>query len=166
MGALSKGWSIFSGAVAGAGKTVNENILQPGMERVRAEAPGVQQRLGVFAGEAGKKLGEVHGVVKDKTGMDVQESWGALMGKMRDLNMGPNPTRQGYQGVGNDGWVDHTDETSALYRDDDGAEGEDFFDKFEKPKASEPTTSSTEGNASAKPAKHVEKEGWDDWKEF
>jgi len=166
MGALSKGWSIFSGAVAGAGKTVNENILQPGMERVRAEAPGVQQRLGAFAGEAGKKLGEVHGVVKDKTGMDVQESWGALMGKMRDLNMGPNPTRQGYQGVGNDGWVDHGDETSALYHDDDGAEGEDFFDKFEKPKASEPTTSSTEGSASTKPAKHVEKEGWDDWKEF
>jgi len=166
MGALSKGWSLFSGAVSGAGKTVHENILQPGMERVRAEAPGVQQRLGVLAGEAGKKLGEVHGIVRDKTGVDVQDGWGSLMGKMRDLNMGPNPAKQGYQGFGNDGWADHGDETSALYRDDDGAEGDDFFEKFEQAEPNKSSTSAAEGSTSTKPTHSVEKEGWDDWKEF
>ena len=35
MAALSKGWSLFSGAVAGASKAIQENVIQPGMERVQ-----------------------------------------------------------------------------------------------------------------------------------
>lgn len=164
MVAISKGWSLFSSAVSGAGKAVNDSILQPGMERVRAEAPGVQQRLGELAGEAGKRLGEVHGVVREKTGVDVQEGWGNLMGKMRDLNMGSNPTNQGYQSVTRDGWADHEDETSALYRNDD-ADGEDVFQKLESPE-SIGNQHQTSNAGIAKPVQHVEKEGWDNWKEF
>lgn len=155
--------------MAGAGKAVSENILQPGLERVRAEAPGVQQRLGVFAGEAGKRIGEVHGIVREKTGVDVQEGWGSLMGKMRDMNVGGNQSHQGYEGV-SDGWGEHTEETSALYRDDDGAEGDDFFQRYEKdgaaPLASAASHEPMEAPAPAKPVNHVEKEGWDDWKDF
>jgi len=31
--ALGKGWSIFSAAVMGAAKAVNETVVQPGLER-------------------------------------------------------------------------------------------------------------------------------------
>jgi ADP-ribosylation factor GTPase-activating protein 1 len=160
MGAITKGWTIFSGAISGAGKAVNNSIIQPGIERVRAEAPGVQERIGTFAGE-------VHGMVKEKTGVDVQEGWGNFMDKMRDLNVGPSPSRRGYQGVSEDGWHDQAEETSALYRDDDGVDGEEFFGRYENASSANfKGIQITEQATSSKQMNLVEKEGWDDWKQF
>lgn len=166
--ALSKGWSFLSTAIAGASKAVNENIIQPGMQTVRENAPGVQEKVGVFAATAQKRMGELGGTVKDRTGVDVADSWGSLVDRVRSLNTNGPVAPKGYQGV-SDGWNEyHDEEESALYRDE--PEGEEFFTQFEGQSSSttSPVSPSKKAadNGHKKPDQHVEKEGWDNWNEF
>jgi len=144
---------------------MSENIIQPGMQTVRENAPIVQQRMGVLASTAKDRIGDLGGAVKDRTGVDVAEGWGSLVDKVKSMNVGDGrPDTKGYTGV-EDGWGEF-EEGSALYRDEpDSADGDDFFSNFEGQRQG---STSAPAAAASKPEtpKEVEKEGWDDWKDF
>lgn len=159
MGALSKGWSLFSSAVSGATRAVNESIIQPGMER--ATDPDLQNSIRGYVSGAGKYAEEFGRTAntwgKNQFGVDVAER---VTTTVRGVSGGPE--RQGYGSVP----TQYSGETSALYQDDD--------DLFKEYKDASPTTSSNPplptGNTStsASTAKHTasKKDDWDDWKEF
>ncbi|KAJ4498871.1 hypothetical protein C8R41DRAFT_893828 [Lentinula lateritia] len=94
LGALSKGWSLFSSAVVGASKTINETVIQPSMER--DTGPEFQSNVKGILGEAQKHVGE---------------KVGTLVG-----GVGGNPRNQGYGHVGS-GYGE--EETSEVYHDND-----------------------------------------------
>ncbi|KAK7060373.1 ADP-ribosylation factor GTPase-activating protein gcs1 [Paramarasmius palmivorus] len=163
MGALSKGWSLFSTAVAGASKVVNDNIVRPGMERVND--PNFQASVKGYLTEAQKRATEAGSTAnqwgKKQFGVDVA---GSVGGVMRG-----DPQRNGYGSVP----TEH-EETSALYQDDD-----DFFQDWnekreEQQKAqslsmnSGAATSSSSSSATAQKAPAAAKKNdWDDeWKDF
>ncbi|KAF5387667.1 hypothetical protein D9615_000627 [Tricholomella constricta] len=168
LGALSKGWSLFSAAVAGAGKAVSENVIQPGVEKVTD--PNFQASVKGYMTEAQKRAAAAGGSAnqwsKQQFGVDVAGSVGGVVGTVKDKVMG-GPQRAGYGVVATDSYG----ETSGLYQDGDD---DDFFGEYShgrqesgvsplqassvKPAV---TTSST---ISAAPAK---KSDWDDeWKDF
>jgi ADP-ribosylation factor GTPase-activating protein 1 len=178
--ALGKGWSIFSAAVLGATKAVNENIIQPGIER--ATDPNLVQSVRgyaisllwpcifspafslSYASEAGKQasaLGEsANNWGKRTWGVDVAGQTTDLVGTARRAAFGNS--NEGYSTVG------HEEETSALYRDDD----DDFFNKHtdtaggpsQTSSAPAPTAASASsyGATTAAPAKKKQDE-WEDW---
>lgn len=148
----------------GATRTIQENIIQPGVEKVMD--PEFQAGVKGYVSEAGKRAGEVTRTAntwtKHTLGVDVAESVGGVVGTVRD-RMGPGPQRQGYGVVQQDGPIG---ETSALYQDED-----DFFDQYDSPQSSShpnfqsPTaTSSLTSRSSTHAAK--KSEDWDEWKEF
>ncbi|KAI0032952.1 hypothetical protein K488DRAFT_48819 [Vararia minispora EC-137] len=149
MAALSKGWSLFAGAVAGAGKAINDNVLQPGMERVQdpafqASVRGYVQGAGRTIGQAGASANEWG---RNQFGVDVAEGVGGLMGGGRE--------RAGYGRVAQGG---PADETSALYHDDE----DDMFSDF----AGEGSRAQPATKPSGPPVAKA-KDGWDDdWKDF
>lgn len=162
--ALSKGWSLFSSAVAGATRVVSENIIQPGMEKVMD--PNFQEGVKGYVSEAGKRATEVgrtaNSWTKNTLGVDVAESVGGVVGTVRD-RVGPNPQRQGYGQVNQGGAYG---ETSALYQDED-----DFFDAYDSQSATHPNfqsptaqTGLTSQQNSAAGAKKAD--DWDEWKDF
>jgi ADP-ribosylation factor GTPase-activating protein 1 len=169
--ALSKGWSFLSTAFVSASKAVNETIIQPGMQVAKENAPVVQKSVGQFAATATQSMGQLSGQVKEKTGVDVAEGWGTLVDKVKAIGIaGQTPEQRGYSGV-DDGWGEHEEEGSALYRDE--PDSADFFTQFESPSqpgAGASKDSNKDSSTTPKPAQiqaqEVEKEGWDDWKEF
>ncbi|KAH9927229.1 putative GTPase activating protein for Arf-domain-containing protein [Fomitopsis serialis] len=86
--ALSKGWSLFSAAVAGATKAVSENVIQPGMERVRD--PDFQQGVKGYVSEASKRAAEAGRSAnmwgKSTLGVDVAEQVGGVVGLFNNYN--------------------------------------------------------------------------------
>jgi len=139
MGALSKGWSIFSSAVSGATRAVNESIIQPGVER--ATDPNLQTSIRGYVSEAGKYAGEFGKTAnswgKNQFGVDVAER---VTTTVRE--MGGGPEGQGYGSVP----TQYSGETSGLYQDDD--------EIFKEYKDTSPTTTSHNhplpvGNASS-----------------
>ncbi|KAJ7639133.1 ArfGap-domain-containing protein [Roridomyces roridus] len=154
--ALSKGWSLFSAAVVGASRAVSENVIQPGMERVRD--PALQASVMGYMTEAQKRAAAAGGVAnqwsKNQLGVDVAETVGGVVGGVRD-RFGPSPAQNGYGaiGMGPDG-----EETSGLYHEDD----EDLFTEYrgyDQPPPSKPS----------QPAAASKKNDWDDdseWKDF
>ncbi|KAH8094858.1 ArfGap-domain-containing protein [Cristinia sonorae] len=165
--ALSKGWSLFSTAVAGATRAVSQNVIQPAAEKVMD--PTFQQGVRGYVSEAGKKAGQLGQNAntwgKHAFGVDVAESVGGVVGTVSDKLSG-GPGRRGYgqvaQGYGG--------ESSSLYHDHDD---EDFFGEFNSgsggqqrqydpasSRQSNPNTSSSSG-AGAKKA-----DDWDEWKDF
>jgi ADP-ribosylation factor GTPase-activating protein 1 len=160
MGALSKGWSFLSSAVSGATRTVNESIIQPGMER--ATDPNLQASIRGYVSEAGK-YAEGFGKTanswsKNQFGVDVAER---VTTTVRGISGGPE--RQGYGSVP----TQYSGETSAPYQDDD--------DLFKECEDTSPTTSSHNpplpaGNTSSTSTNTVKpttpKDNWDDWKDF
>lgn len=168
LGALSKGWSLFSNVVAGASRTINETVIQPGMERVTD--PEFQGNVKGFLGEAQKRAGQVATGANDwsrkQLGVDVGERVGSLVS-----GVGGGPRRQGYgQVTGYNG----EEETSGLYHDDDG----EYWGRHENgwgSATSDPNSAtvlggstsagSVAGNAPSKPL--AKKNDWDDeWKDF
>ncbi|PCH40866.1 ArfGap-domain-containing protein [Wolfiporia cocos MD-104 SS10] len=149
--ALSKGWSLFSAAVAGASRAVSENVIQPGVERVMD--PEFQANVRGYVSEAGRRVGEagrgVNGWGKQTLGVDVAEQVGGVVGSVRDRVAGPE--RSGYNSVPPPGYG----ETSSLYADQ-----EEFFDSFESHAAG-----AAAGPAS-KPAAPKKDDDWDEWKDF
>ncbi|KAF9021508.1 ArfGap-domain-containing protein [Hymenopellis radicata] len=155
MAALSKGWSLFSAAVVGASRAVNENVIQPGMEKV--SDPTLQSNVRGYLSEAQKRAAIVGSSAnqwsKNQFGVDVAESVGGVVGGVRDRIGGPSHAGYGSVPQGYDG------ETSALYHDheDDDA----FFGQYSQAGA---TTAQT-NNAPA--AANKKKDDWDDdWKDF
>ncbi|KAJ7682467.1 ArfGap-domain-containing protein [Mycena polygramma] len=163
--ALSKGWSLFSAAVAGASRVVSENVIQPGMEKVRD--PTLQASVMGYVSEAQKRAAVVGGAAnqwsKNALGVDVASTVGGVVGGVKD-RIGPSPESHGYGSVG----MDHEGETSGLYHDDDE---EDFFQEYRHGEHyDQPASSSTPGLSAAAAAAEVKPKAnsdWDDeWKDF
>jgi ADP-ribosylation factor GTPase-activating protein 1 len=166
MGALSKGWSLFSAAVVGAGKAVSENVIQPGVEKVTD--PNFQASVKGYMTEAQKRAAAVGGTAnqwsKHQFGVDVAESVGGVVGTVKDKVTG-GPKRSGYGAIPTD--IDG--ETSGLYQDGDD---EDFFGEYAHGRQQSGISPLQESLAkpaapltvSSAPAK---KNDWDDeWKDF
>jgi ADP-ribosylation factor GTPase-activating protein 1 len=157
MAALSKGWSLFSSAVVGASRAVSENVIQPGVERVKD--PTLHATVRDYVGVAGRRAGEVGTSVnqwgKTQLGVDVATQLGGVVDTVRD-HVGGGPARSGYSSVYSGG--SREDETSALYRDRDD---DDFFGEYHGT-----GSAPVEGSKATERAKPSG--GWDeeDWKEF
>ncbi|KAJ7068584.1 ArfGap-domain-containing protein [Mycena amicta] len=157
--ALSKGWSLFSAAVVGASRVVSENVIQPGMEKIRD--PTLQANVLGYVSEAQKRAAAVGGAAnqwsKNQFGVDVADSVGGAVGAVRD-RIGPTPSQQGYGTVG----MDHDGESSSLYHDDE----DDMFSEYkgyDQPRSLSGSTAPAAGPAA--PAK--KNNDWDDeWKDF
>jgi len=161
--ALSKGWSLFSAAVVGASRVVNENVIQPGVEKVTD--PNFQATVKGYVSEAGKRATDAGKTAnswgKSTFGVDVADQMGGVVGTVRD-KIGAGPDRQGYGVVGQG----YEGESSALYQDD-----EEFFGEYSSggqashSYADTPTTNTSFHNAAPTTTKKKE-EDWDDWKDF
>ncbi|ESK95165.1 arf gtpase activator [Moniliophthora roreri MCA 2997] len=166
MAALSKGWSLFSTAVAGASKAVNDNVVRPGMERVND--PNFQASVRGYFEEAQKRATEVGSTAnqwgKKQFGVDVAGRVGSVMQGRGD------PRANGYGTVP----MEH-EETSALYKDDD----DDFFqdwnekrDELQKAQSLSTGLGASSSSSSAPatqkaPAAAKKPSDWDDeWKDF
>ncbi|THV08273.1 ArfGap-domain-containing protein [Dendrothele bispora CBS 962.96] len=161
MAALSKGWSLFSSAVAGASRAVNENIIQPGMEKVND--PNLQASMKGYWSEAQKRATEAGSTAnqwsKNQLGVDVADRLGGAVGSVRDRISG-GPTRAGYDSLA----TEHEAETSALYHD-----GDDFFNQWDQPQQQSSSQTQPSSVSASKPAAASKKTAsdWDEeWKDF
>lgn len=159
MAALSKGWSLFSSVVASATRTVNENVIQPGMERVLD--PEFQASVKGYAAEAGKRAGQVGATAnewgKQSLGVDVAGQLGGVVGGVGGMG---NRSREGYGALSQD----HEDESSTLYNDRDD---DDFFGNYSSGSAHGQSTTNAAPTAAAVAAPVGKKaDDWDEWKDF
>ncbi|THH30688.1 hypothetical protein EUX98_g3510 [Antrodiella citrinella] len=161
--ALSKGWSLFSAAVVGATRVVNDNVIQPSVEKVMD--PTFQAGVRGYVSEAGKRAGQVGQSAntwgKSTLGVDVAGTVGGAVGTVSDKITG-GPTRRGYGQVPQ-GYAGM--ESSSLYNEHDD---EDFFGEFNGGSGGsnaqyDPAVPHQSASTSA-PAK--KSEDWDEWKDF
>ncbi|KAF5364332.1 hypothetical protein D9756_000183 [Leucocoprinus leucothites] len=179
MAALSKGWSLFSAAVTGATKTISENVIQPGMERIND--PEFQASVKGYYSGAQKKVGELGGAAnewgKKSLGVDV----GDTVYGVKERVLG-GPERNGYGRVDGYGGVGGGDESSALY-DPNGGE-DDFFGEFTQagggtsstqqagnmlPEADAPVATRRGtgiGSVTSRAKAAKKNDDWDEWKDF
>ena len=161
MGALSKGWSLFSSAVTGATRVVNESIIQPGMER--ATDPNLQASIRGYVSEAGKYAEDFGKTAnswgKNQFGVDVAER---VTTTVRGISGGPEG--QGYGTVP----TQHSGESPGLYQDDDDLFGEYRDTSPATPSYNHPPPAENATSTSASTAKSSapKKDDWDDWKDF
>lgn len=167
--ALSKGWSLFSAAIAGATKAVSENVIQPGMEKVLD--PNFQQGVKGYVSEASKRAAEAGRTAnmwgKSTLGVDMAEQVGGVVGTVRDKVSG-GPAQRGYSSIG-PGYGQG--ESSALYADDE----DDFFNGYNSNMnrghdslASQvsPISPSVRSPAPLSTKAAKKDEDWDEWKDF
>jgi len=154
--AFSKGWSIFSAAISGATRVVNENVIQPGMERVMD--PSLQANVRGYVSEAGKRAGDLGKSAnqwgKSQFGVDVADQVGGVVGTVKD-KIGGGPASDGYGAVP----LEHDGESSALYHDED----DNFFNEYSD--RHDPSHEQTTSQATP-PASTSKKDDWEDWKDF
>ncbi|KAF9006615.1 hypothetical protein BDQ17DRAFT_293202 [Cyathus striatus] len=167
MGAISKGWSLFSAAVAGATKVVAENVIQPGVEKVTD--PNFQASVKGYVSEAQKKAAIVGSSAnqwsKNQFGLDVAESVGGVVGSVRD-RVGGNSSRQGYSSLSLSSPNDF-DEGSALYNSDGGQERWDDWSQSPPASSSMQWNSNKTTSSAPAPAPTKKNNEWDDeWKDF
>ncbi|KAF8592707.1 ArfGap-domain-containing protein [Ramaria rubella] len=160
--ALSKGWSLFAGAVAGASRAVSENVVKPGMERVAD--PELREKVGGYVSTASQRAAAAAGSAnawgRSQFGVDVGENLGAVVDKVRSGVSGGRPSG-GYEAV-NQWGGDGADEGSALYSD---AHEDDFF-KDGGGEWQDMPTSKTYEPEPAKTAVKAKTDDWDEWKDF
>ncbi|EGO02017.1 hypothetical protein SERLA73DRAFT_48352 [Serpula lacrymans var. lacrymans S7.3] len=164
--ALSKGWSLFSAAVAGASRAVSENVIQPGMERARD--PSLHASVLGYVSEAQRRA-EVVGRSanqwsKSQLGVDVADHVGGVVGTVKD-KIGRGPQSAGYGAVG----TEHEEESSALYHDDT----DDFFSEYVDARHgnngqqhSSQSVSHATTALKAPQAGAAKQDDWDEWKDF
>ncbi|KAI6047534.1 hypothetical protein EDC04DRAFT_631800 [Pisolithus marmoratus] len=157
--ALSKGWSIFSTAVAGASRALSETVIQPGMERVKD--PNFQASIRGYVSEAQRRA-QVAGQSanewsKTQLGVDVADHMGGIVGSVRN-KIGSGPQGSGYNSL----TTQNPAETSGLYHDDT----DDFFHEYSDAtrSASQASTQRTLQPVGAQ-VSHKD-DDWDDWKDF
>lgn len=166
LGALSKGWSLFSSAVVGASRAVSENVIQPSVEKVTD--PNFQAGVRGYVSEAGRRAGEVGSLAnnwgKTQLGVDVAGQVGGVVGGVRDRIGGPS--RSGYDSLS----TGHgQDEHSALYQDEDE---DDFFGEYSNGGSatghygSSGLSSGGATGAASTGAANKKAEDWDEWKDF
>ncbi|CCM00656.1 uncharacterized protein FIBRA_02694 [Fibroporia radiculosa] len=159
--ALSKGWSLFSAAVAGASRAVTENVIQPGMERVMD--PTFQASVRGYVSEASKRASDAGRTAnmwgKDRFGVDVAGQVGGVAGVVKDKVTG-GPARKGYSSVAQGGYAG---ETSALYQDNE--DDEEFFDSFSE-STGHSTSFASESRSTGNATAAKKQDDWDEWKDF
>lgn len=159
LGALSKGWSLFSSAVVGAGRVVSENVIQPGVEKVTD--PKFQASVKGYMTDAQKKASAAGGAVnqwsKQQLGVDVGGSVEGIVGTVKDKFS--DPSRNGYGAIPTESYS----ESSALYQDG----SEDLFHEYHDHHESNIQPTSVQANSTQKAALSSKKSEWDDdWKDF
>jgi ADP-ribosylation factor GTPase-activating protein 1 len=159
--AISKGWSLFAAAVVGASKSVSENVIQPGMEKVTD--PNFQASVKGYMSEAQKKALMVGNTAnewsKNSLGVDVADTVGGVVETVRE-RVGGGPAKSGYGAVALQSPGDH-DESSGLYDVNDDDLFTEYHDKGH--------STSTRGGVSGQEAttSNTKKSDWDDdWKDF
>ncbi|KAJ3537465.1 hypothetical protein NM688_g6685 [Phlebia brevispora] len=167
MGALTKGWSLFSTAVAGASRAISENVIQPGMEKVMD--PNFQAGVRGYVSEAGKRAGDLgrsaNSWSKNALGVDVAEQVGGVVGTVKD-KIGGGPQSRGYGAV-QSGYGEG--ETSGLYQDHE--DEDDFFQRYDGTSADKQNNSHSYDpqpalTSNAGTSAHKKDEDWDEWKDF
>lgn len=165
--AISKGWSLFAAAVAGASRVVAENVIQPGVERVTD--PAFQASVKGYVGEAQRRAAVVGSTAnewsKQQFGVDVADTVGGVVGTVKD-RVGGGPTRSGYGSVSLMS-PDSTHESSGLYDGDD----DDLFTEYRGlSPATQTSTANTAipvANAGKAPTPAPKNASWDDeWNDF
>ena len=154
MKALGKGWSLFAAVAAGAGKAVQQNIIQPGVEK--AMDPTLRATASDYMSQASKRATELASGANDWSrstlGVDVAE-------KARQTFVGQG-NRGEYASLANQSGNDHS------YNDDD--DEDDFFNQhtaYDAPISSSSLASSKP--TTTKPATQLHKDDDDDeWKDF
>lgn len=156
--ALSKGWSLFSAAIAGASRVVNDTVIQPGMERVmdptlHASVRGYVSEAQKRAQAAGQSVNEWS---KTQLGVDVADHVNGIVGTVRD-GAGAGPSASGYGSLP----LHDEGETSALYDDTN-----DLFHEYsDTPNTNKPAigahTPQTPSGGKAK-----KDDDWDEWQDF
>ncbi|WVQ95954.1 hypothetical protein IAU59_003053 [Kwoniella sp. CBS 9459] len=175
LGALSKGWGLFSSAVASAGREINESVVKPGMERASAYTQGENgeewKRYLATAGAqareasnwASQRAGEgwdvVNDVAKTRGGVDLNEQMGKL-----GLGKG-TPGQRGY------GQLERAEDGVITPHGGGGAVGDDddFFESWDsQPNTATSSSSGRAGAGAGKPIAEKRKDGWEDdeWKDF
>ena len=150
---MSKGWGLFSSAVASAGKEINNSVVQPGMSRAQALADEnggdwrkyldqVGGQAKTAAGWAGQKAGEgwegLNGLAKERGGVDLDDH-------LRKLGLGGRT----------DGYGELERAEDGILTPLGGGEGAEYPDMA--------------AHESAPLNKQADKGGWDkddDWKDF
>jgi ADP-ribosylation factor GTPase-activating protein 1 len=164
MGALSKGWGLFSSAVVTASREINESVVKPGMSRAQEmydqgasddvkryfNQAGTQARSAAnWAGtRAAEGWDQFNDVARSNAGVDINERLGRMglgKGSARDQGYGQVPSQS--------------------QRDED-----DFFDSWDEPETAKTTKAPLAGPSTVpKPpaSKSAKKDDWDDeWKDF
>lgn len=162
MGALSKGWSLFSSAVVGATKAVNDTVIQPSVEKF--SDPTLQASVKGYLSEAQKRATDLGTAAnqwsKNSLGVDVADSVGGVVGNVKDKITG-GPARAGYGSLA--AGYDH--EGSGLYHDDEdwgSGHGQTYHTGSDLQPAQLTPVGATSTTTPAK-----KKNDWDDeWKDF
>ncbi|KAF7975104.1 hypothetical protein HWV62_10381 [Athelia sp. TMB] len=153
--ALSKGWSLFSAAVAGASRVVSENVIQPGLEKARD--PTLHASVLGYVSEAQKAAAAAGQTAnawsKNQFGVDVAEHVGGVVDGVKGRMGGPE--RNGYGSLS----MDHDEESSALYHDDT----DDFFTEFSDKQEQASASRSAPAAAAAPPPVPKKDDEWEDF---
>lgn len=178
LGALSKGWGLFSSAVSSASREIQETVVKPGMTRAQeiAQGQGGNEEwrnylagLGMTAKETtawlgqrgGEGLEQLNKVAKSR-GVDLDEQLAKL-----GLSGQGSGGREGYGQVGQQ--YDRA-EGGDLTPHGGGAGGrdDDFFEVWDEPEPRKPTGAGQAAPPQAKPAQPKKKDDWkdDEWKDF
>lgn len=167
LGALSKGWGLFSSAVASAGREINESVVKPGMAKANeAYESGTGEEFKRYLGTAaeqaraasqwaGQRAGEgwdqLNDVARTRAGVDLNERLGALgLG-------GRSASGQGYSTVGSGPSGHHDDDFFA-----------EFNDAHDQNAPLAGATGQTKKEAAKQAKDEKKKDNWDDddWKDF
>lgn len=153
--ALSKGWSLFSAAVVGASRAVNDNVIQPGVGHVMD--PNLHASVRGYVSEAQKRAQlashSVNQWSKDQFGVDVADHVGGVVSAVKD-RVGAGPTASGYGSLSL-----HDDaETSALY--------DDTHDLFHEYSDAIPTSNTSEPALDSHTVQAKKDDDWNEWQDF
>ncbi|WVQ66406.1 uncharacterized protein L199_004586 [Kwoniella botswanensis] len=175
LGALSKGWGLFSSAVSSAAQEINQSVVKPSMAKASEYTSGenseewkkylsqasaqASQASHWATARAGEGWDQLNDVARQKGGVDLNEQLGKLgLG-------GRTPGQRGYgqlerSGDAEDGFI--------TPHGGDGA-GDDFFDSWDDhPTTSAAATSANAGKGKSTGQGQKKKDGWEDdeWKDF
>lgn len=140
---------MFTGVVS----AVSETVVKPGLEKVAD--PEFREKVGGMVSVAGQKAaaaaGQANAWGKSQFGVDVGESVGAVVDKVKSNVLGG--PGGGYEPVEQNPWAE-AEETSALYN----AQDDDFFKStFDDKRTTGKGDSNTDDHNS---------NDWDEWKDF
>jgi ADP-ribosylation factor GTPase-activating protein 1 len=171
LGALSKGWGLFSSAVSTASREINAAVVQPGLSRAQELAQGQEggnEEWRKYLASIGMNAKEASAWISQRAGEGLEGLNGAAKSRGLDLDehlqkLGISSTGQ-MQGYGNLDRAEDGNLTPHNGRDDDFFESWDDHSAGKQPQASVPAPAPPQ--AKAQPGK--KKDDWndDEWNEF